>query len=608
MKRLILIITIVGLSYVFMQSNNILNISAGVAIFLFGMLSLEEGFRSFAGGILEGVLKKFTNKQYKSILFGAITTSIMQSSSLVSIISISFISAGLISLAQGIGIIFGANIGTTTGAWLIAGFGLKVDIAKYAMPMLVFGTIFMFQSSKKAKGLGYILAGLGFLFLGIAYMKEGFDAFKASIDLTQFSVDGIKGVLLFTFIGILATVVMQSSHATLVLIITALAANQITYENALALAIGSNVGTTITAVIGSLTAGLEGKKLATAHVLFNVVTGIIAILFINQFIKVVELTAGVLHVAQDDYTLKLAIFHTYFNVLGVALMYPFISTLVTQLNKIFKKKASVGAEESDDVRFINDIALDFPDTAHKVLIKETRHLYYNAFDIISRGLSVYKEDITSGMEVDDIIALRNEPLHVDLEELYEKRIKDIYGKIINFAILAQGKFGEDVIRDIVPIKNANISIVEAIKATKHMQKNMIKYLGSNNEYIKEQYNHIRKNLIKHLRSMQVIFNSSEEDVAILLLSKLKFDAKKYDIAANKALDNLIRNNQVPYSMATSLMNDTTYAFNIASQLTEVASTLFVHQDKNLREEREALILNNADIAKMSNSATKEVAI
>ncbi|MBP6325364.1 MAG: Na/Pi symporter, partial [Sulfurospirillum sp.] len=190
MKKIVLLLIMIGLAYTFIQSQNILNISAGVAIFLFGMFSLEEGFRSFAGGLLERILKKFTDKQYKSLLFGTIATSIMQSSSLVSIISISFISAGLIGLGQGIGIIFGANIGTTTGAWLIAGLGLKVDIATYAMPMLVFGTILMFQSDKKTKGIGYILAGLGFLFLGIAYMKEGFEAFKATLDLTQFAIGG----------------------------------------------------------------------------------------------------------------------------------------------------------------------------------------------------------------------------------------------------------------------------------------------------------------------------------------------------------------------------------------------------------------------------------
>ena len=136
------------LAYGFWISPDFKEISAGVAIFLFGMLSLEEGFKAFTGGVLENLLRRTTDKLWKSLSFGVISTSIMQSSSLVSVITISFLSAGLISLAAGIGIIFGANLGTTTGAWLVAGFGLKVKISAYAMPMIIFGVILVFQKSK----------------------------------------------------------------------------------------------------------------------------------------------------------------------------------------------------------------------------------------------------------------------------------------------------------------------------------------------------------------------------------------------------------------------------------------------------------------------------
>jgi phosphate:Na+ symporter len=265
LRKIILPTVLIILAYGFWISPDFKEVAAGVAIFLFGMLSLEEGFKAFTGGILERILKKTTDKLWKSIGFGVVSTTLMQSSSLVSVITISFLSAGLIGLSEGIGIVFGANLGTTTGAWLIAGFGLKVKISAYAMPMLVFGVILIFQKSKSLKGVGYILAGLGFLFLGISHMKDGFEAFKDTIDLAKYAVTGYPGLFLFTAMGIFATVVMQSSHATLVLILTALAAGQITYENGLALAIGANVGTTITAIIGSLSANIQGKRLAGAH-------------------------------------------------------------------------------------------------------------------------------------------------------------------------------------------------------------------------------------------------------------------------------------------------------------------------------------------------------
>jgi len=598
-KRLFLIVVIIALSYTFIQSKNILHIAAGVAIFLLGMQSLEEGFRFFVGGLLDKFLKKITNNLYKSILFGAITTTLMQSSGLVAVIAISFISAGLISVAQGIGIILGGNIGTTTGAWLIAGLGLKISIATYALPMLVFGTLLIFQESKRLKGIGYALTGLGFSFLGIAYMKEGFDAFKETIDLTQYSADGFSGLIVFTLVGAGMTIIMQSSHASLVLILTALSASQITYENAIALTIGANIGTTITAILGAFGAGYEGKKLAGAHFLINSLTGFLLIWFVPQFIHFIDLTAPFLGITHNDYTLKLALYHTYFNLICVLLFAPLVHGLVALLNHLFKPAPTIESE-SDDVMFINDSALDFPDTAQATLLKETKHLYNNVFDIIAQGLSVTKEDINSGMEIDDILKLRNVAMYVNMDEYYEKRIKEIYGKIINFAILAQGKFSNESNTQLIPIKNATIEIVEAFKASKHMQKNMLRYIDSENEDIRNEYNHIRRNLIKHLRNMQLIVNTSEEDIAVLLLSKLQLDAQKYDIAANKSLDNLIRTNKITYTMATSLMNDTTYAYTIASELTKVAHTLFIHTDTEFSEGREALILDETEVTDLTH--------
>ena len=172
MKKILLPTILLVLAYGFWVSPNFKTIAAGIAIFLFGMLSLEQGFQAFTGGGLERLLRRTTSSTGKSVLFGIVSTTLMQSSSLVSVITISFLSAGLITLAAGIGIIFGANLGTTTGAWLIAGFGLKVNIAAYAMPMLAFGVILIFQSSRSLNGIGYILAGLGFLFLGIHFMKD----------------------------------------------------------------------------------------------------------------------------------------------------------------------------------------------------------------------------------------------------------------------------------------------------------------------------------------------------------------------------------------------------------------------------------------------------
>ncbi len=142
------------LAYGFWVSSSFKDIAAGVALFLFGMLCMEQGFKAFSGGTLQRLLGASTDRLWKSLSFGVVSTTLMQSSSLVSVITISFLSAEMIGLAQGIGIIFGANLGTTTGAWIVAGFGLKVKISAYAMPILVFGVLFLMQASARIKGLG----------------------------------------------------------------------------------------------------------------------------------------------------------------------------------------------------------------------------------------------------------------------------------------------------------------------------------------------------------------------------------------------------------------------------------------------------------------------
>ena len=312
-RKLLFFSILLALAVVLFFNPNFKTIAAGIAILLFGMIMLEEGFKVFTKGPLKNILRKATNKLYKSITAGALVTAIVQSSSLVSVITISFISAGLISLSGGIGLIFGANIGTTATAWLVAGLGLKIKISALAMPMLVFGLIFSFQKKASYKGIGNVLAGLGFFFLGVHYMKEGFDVFKEYIDLTQYSVSGYLGVIIFTFIGIVITTILQSSSATLVLIITAMAAGQIEYENALALAVGANVGTTITAILGSVSSNVAGKRLAGAHIIFNLITGIVAIAFIFQLAELVDLISSKVGIGATNYTLKLALFHTIFN-------------------------------------------------------------------------------------------------------------------------------------------------------------------------------------------------------------------------------------------------------------------------------------------------------
>ncbi len=591
MLRKILLPTIFFmLSWGFWLSPDFKVISAGVALFLFGMLSLEDGFNVFTGGTLEKILRKSTNRMWKSLSFGFVTCTIMQSSSLVSVITISFLSAGLIGLVEGIGIVFGANVGTTTGAWLIAGFGLKVHIAAYAMPMLVFGVLLIFQNSKSLKGIGYILTGLGFLFLGIHYMKEGFETVQSQINLTEYAMDGYAGVLVFTLIGILATIIMQSSHATLVLVITALSVQQISYENALALVIGANVGTTISAVMGSMTSNANGRRLALADVLFKVTAGIFFIIFIYQITSFVNFISSFLGIADDNYTLKLAVFHTLFNVAGVIIMIPLVNPLVRLVSSIIAEKKVSKIQ----TLYLNDAAAEFPDTAMKAVRNETLHIWDNAIDILSMAFGFKRDEALLADDLYKVAEAQKQFTYYDIDSVYVQNIRCLYEQVILF-INKAGFSWEMGSGDIHWLRKSNQNIANAINSSVLMQKNLATYAMSSNQEMKEAYTKIRVELTLLIRKLETIRLETDADDTVFSLDYLNLLFEEHISDMNKWLAVRIKKESITAEMAAALMNDETNATNIYRNLVEMGEMLFVKHQYNMSDAERSIQLNEEDL-------------
>lgn len=574
-RRVIFIFFLIALGGILYFNPNFKTISAGVAILLFGMIMLEEGFKTFTKGPLSNLLKKATNSIIKSISTGALVTALVQSSSLVSIITISFVSAGILSLSEGLGLVFGANLGTTATAWLVAGLGLKIKISALAMPMLVFGLIFSFQKKSSYKGIGNVLAGLGFFFLGINFMKEGFDVFNQYIDLKQYAISGFKGVLIYTGLGIVITTILQSSSATLALILTALSFGQIEYENALALAIGANIGTTITAILSSVSSNVSGKRLAMGHLIFNFNTGVIALIFIFPLANLVNYLSAFLGILPSDFTLKLALFHTIFNLIGVIIMIPFISKLEIFLLKLVTEKPNKDIHEP---KYLNEGVMELPTGIIEAIVNESRHLFKNTiFEIVSHGLNIHRSDIKSDVKIKKVVKQSTKDMDIDVNELYYNKVKTIYGEIIRYATIAQYDFKLSKKQNelISEIKIANRKMVEIIKDIRELNKNISQ---NNNEHLKSVYDDFRRKVTKVLREIYLLRVNDNPDKHLEKLTVLKKEAKVNVRHSNNKIDGLIRKNLITAEDASSLFNDYSNVNDMIRKLIMVAELLYADKD------------------------------
>lgn len=574
----------------FWASSEFQMIAAGVAIFMFGMLMLEEGFGLFGGGILERVLGRATKSLPRSLSFGFVTTTLMQSSTLVTVISISFLSAGLISLFAGVGIIFGANLGSTTGAWLVAGLGLRVNIASFALPMLALAIVMVFQKSKPVKGGGYVLGGIGFLFLGIHYMKECFDAFAEQFDLTKFAMTGVAGLLVYTLIGVLMTTVMQSSHATLTIAITALAANQLTFDNALAIAIGANLGSVVTAVLGAMAANYQGKRLAGAHVGFNLVLTTMALVLIIPLKFLVDWISNLVGIAPDDYTLRLAVFHTTINTITLLIMIPAIPLLLRILERLFP------AMEPDvsQPRYLSRVVSSFPATFQAAVAKEVEHLYANGADVIAEYLNLRRSEILATDDLEAYVAGSTTLFDMDYDQAYEQRVKALYGAILEFVSHSTTEVSPHTAERLTELRVAGERMPRAVKEVRHLRRNTARFTGMDQGVPTRLYNELRCDLARLLIELDELASADPEERSVLWLEEKRERLRQEKKLVRPMVEELLRQGELDPATATSYLNDANYAYRAMKEILEGAQVLYEDPDGVMAEVERLLSLDEDD--------------
>lgn len=321
-----------------MEAFVIANVLGGIGLFLLGMILMTDGLKSLAGEALRGVLARFTGSPTSALLTGAFVTALVQSSSATTLATIGFVSAGLLAFPQAVGVVFGANVGTTSTSWLVSTIGLKVNVSTVALPLVGIGALAKLLGKRRAASFGMALAGFGLVFVGIDTLQLGMAGLAHHFDPSMFPGDTLRGRLLLVLVGVGMTVVMQSSSAAAATTLAALHAGALGLPQAAALVIGQNLGTTVTAGIASIGASPSAKRTALAHVLFNGITGVVAFAILPVFVAVVD--RGTERAGGGDDTTSLAAFHTAFNVLGVLILMPFVRRFSAFVERVVPDRGS----------------------------------------------------------------------------------------------------------------------------------------------------------------------------------------------------------------------------------------------------------------------------
>lgn len=311
-------------------------ILGGVGILLLGMVLMTDGLKSLSGNTLRKVLGKMTTNRTVAVLSGTGITALIQNSSATILATVGLVGAGLLDFSQAIGVIIGANLGSTSTGWIVALVGFKFNIKIVTLPLIAVGALMKLLSDGKKASLGIVIAGFGLIFVGIGILQEGMQNLSQYIHLAGFGVDSIWDKLLLVGIGIVMTVVMQSSSVAVVMTLAALNAHTISIQQAAVLVIGQNVGKVFYGVLAAVGASVPAKRSAYIHIFFNIITGIAVFIMLDFF---TYMTGEMCRVCgSSDPAILLCAFHTGFNLLGVILLFPFTGGLTRILEMMVHEK------------------------------------------------------------------------------------------------------------------------------------------------------------------------------------------------------------------------------------------------------------------------------
>jgi len=478
---------------------------SGIGVFLFGIDQLETALKALSSRPLKLLLRKHTNNPVKAIFGGTFATAILQSSSVVGLMVLAFVGAGILDMRNALGIILGSNLGTTFTGWVVATLGFKLNLATFYLPLVGFGSLGLvtFRMESKTRHFSRLILGLGLLLMGLVLMKESIETFSNSFDISVFSQ---YGIVVFFLVGVIFTAIIQSSSATMMITLSALNANVIGLEAAAALVIGADLGTTGTVMLGAVKGSPTKRQVAGAHFIFNLLTDISALLCLPLLLIIVTDVYQV-----EDPLIALVALHSTFNVIGICLFLPFLNKFAKVLETIFKEDTSVVNQ------FIKNVPIEEVEESVLALESETKHLFSRVFQLNLSCFNIAPEDIKQSRVIG--FAYENGNNHFD--ENYES-IKQLEGEVIAFAYQVQ-KSNENIslTARVSALLEAIRDATYAAKEIKDIRHDLIYIRQSENEFIYDVNQTLSIKTQDFYTQASDLFNPHNENVLLENYDQLK---------------------------------------------------------------------------------------
>lgn len=461
-----------------------LKLLGSLALFLYGMKIMSEGLQKFAGDRLRKILTAMTTNRVTGVLTGVLITALVQSSSATTVMVVSFVNAGLLTLSQSIGVIMGANIGTTVTAWIISALGFKVDIAAFALPLLAFGIPLLFSQKSNRKSVGEFIFGFSFLFMGLSYLKNNAPDLSQNPDMLAFVQNytdmGFLSILLFVFIGTILTMVVQASAATMAITLIMCANGWISFELGAALVLGENIGTTITANLAALTGNTQAKRAALAHLAFNVFGVIWVLVLFVPFTEAVSWFVENVMGSTDPavaVSFKLSAFHTAFNICNVLILIWFVPFIERTVCAIIPSKEQ---DEEYRLRFISGGMLS---TAELSILQANKEIHLFA-ERTHRMFGMVRDLLHTEKDDDFNRVFSRVEKYENISDSMELEIANYLNKVSEGRLSSESKLQiRDMLREVTEIESIGDSCYNLARTINRKRQ-------SDENFTEKQYEHI----------------------------------------------------------------------------------------------------------------------